>query len=367
MTTEFDNLTDKEPAMSDQSEADFCNVPDPTSPPDVGLSQAAESNKSDNDLIRHCTEWRNLEGEIKRRSDGKTVLKDDPKHYAFEVVHVYRTAYNDYDLETMTAIAETPSDETKYLRIFSAAIIHAIKSVVHYYPDQDINNDIIEVEWPYPVLVHHYDELRSIQETCAKQKPEKLCRLERLAGRHLGLLLAFLDEEVMEKVNEEKRRNKDGLNTFDYLWVWAKPGATYFYKTRDDDTYHGRVVHSLSGGIFAQPRTNWTIKHWSLEFDGRYLGRTEGLLRIERFSGEQKNYLILDLGENQEFKESQRKIEIVQDRIKYGKRYWELIEVQPQYHEGNTRLFPNIEVRFYRLGVPNNSLDLSAEQQFDSG
>ncbi|OIW32701.1 P-loop containing nucleoside triphosphate hydrolase protein [Coniochaeta ligniaria NRRL 30616] len=246
-----------------------------------------------------------------------------------------------------SAVSLTGATPTYYLRIYSVAIIHALRSVVKYYPEQDLAGDVIEVYWPYPVLVHHYDELRSFREACAKKDPSELCVRENHLDDPLQLLLNFLDREVMEQVNAEKERNERGYTTFDYLWVAHKPGAIQLARA-GKEIWNAGIVHSLEGGIYTYPRSNWLITTWSLVYDGKWLRRESTKQSITKFDGEelysQESIMIVS---DQDFEKGHYVAEnaIVKRKIDYGKSYWDLMLQQCRHHEGLSTTFPEIEVR----------------------
>lgn len=106
--------------------------------------------------------------------------------------------------------------------IHSPSILNAVRSVVKYYPGQDLTGDPVKVKWPYAILAHHYDELSEFRAGCAEMEATALCVRERDANEHVGVLLEFLDKEVMEQVNAEKERNKKGFTMFEWQCKWIQ-------------------------------------------------------------------------------------------------------------------------------------------------
>ena len=75
--------------------------------------------------------------------------------------------------------------------------------MVQYYPSQDLFSNPLVVKWPYPILVHHYDELAAFRDSCAARDPTELCVREADAPEHIDLLLNFLDDNIMTAVRME--------------------------------------------------------------------------------------------------------------------------------------------------------------------
>jgi len=230
----------------------------------------------------------------------------------------------------------------QYLRIFSTAIIHALRSIVTYYPAQDLSSDIIEIPRPYPVLVHHYDELVNFRDQHAGKNPAILCSREINATKDLELLLRFLDEQVMGEVKKEIEHNKNGLCTFNHMWLSLKPGTTFLCGTRLDTLDITGVVHSISGGSFVSPAEDWDMKYWLLEFDGAYLTRKRNPFFVAKFDGVEKINIILF--DEKDIVEAMNKHPSVMEAVNVGKEYWELLNKQCRFHMGKAVPFPHNEV-----------------------
>lgn len=307
--------------------------------------------------MRYSIEWRDQHGVFKSRhvvNEKQVKNPAEETRPAFERVSVFRTKRGARESEETNVPANgaesaTGATPTYYIRIYSVAIIHALRSVVKYYPPQDLDGDIIEIQWPYPVLVHHYEELQAFGELCAEKDPSQICVLEKNVAESLKLLLEFLDQEVMDQVNAEKERNKRGYYTFDYMWVARRPGTILMYVEGGGQDWDAGVIHSLGGGIFEQPRRGWATTRWSLGHNGSWLGRVKATTLVERFDGESayadSDTILLDprtfddssggyLGNNDHVKQ----------KIDYGKTYWDLTVQQCRHHEGITLESPKIEV-----------------------
>ncbi|KAI1502348.1 P-loop containing nucleoside triphosphate hydrolase protein [Biscogniauxia marginata] len=286
-------------------------------------------NRDTNELISHRdTKGPGLD------DDGKDGL-DGP---AFALVTTYKTAppaVNQTTEQPLTAAASPPSYA---LHLYSPAIINALQTVVQYYPSQDLTGDII-VNWPYPILVHHYDELAKFREDSAKRDGKDRCVREKGAYADIGLLLKFLDDNVMADVAAEKERNKNGFFTFEHAWVFLKPGLTVLDQWRDSTDLLPRVIHSISGGVFQHPRVAWKVNYWDMRYDGRYLGRYMTSVDIEKFDGQNtfKHVEVDDLQKDD-------LPEDVNNQIKYGETYWKLLRKQCRHYKGKTQNFPYNEV-----------------------
>lgn len=242
-----------------------------------------------------------------------------------------------------TEATTAPIAEVKHsIRIYSTAIINALRRIVEYYPGQDLSGDPLELQWPYPILVHHYDKLVEFKTHREGRDPETLCVREHDAAEHLGVLIRFLDDDIMKTVREEQILNQQGRYTFDKLWLSYKPGSTVLVKHINDDYHVGYVVQSVSGGSFVSPPARWEIRGWKLQYDGAFIGRWGWVTTIERADGpvvfSDGITFIDDWDDNTDN-------EIVRDLINWGSIYWSHLKNKCSYHKGISTTFPHTEVR----------------------
>lgn len=191
--------------------------------------------------------------------------------------------------------------------------------MVEYYPSQDLAGAVIVINWPYSILVHHYEKLHEFKSSCETKGPTDLCVRERDASEHIDLLLRFLDDNIMEHVRAEEERFKKSYITFENFWLFYKPGRTII-EMDTHKQWNSYVVSSITGGIFENPVAPWTMHAWRLAFDGEDLGRVAYTQIIGPSSGEiewQRHTHFVDDWEKIEGDESTK---LVRD----GEKYWKL-------------------------------------------
>lgn len=265
----------------------------------------------------------------------------DPDKPAFEFITTYRTSSppKDQSLDQFFSAASENLTPSYSIHISSRAIINALQRVVKYYPSQVLTGEIV-IFWPYPILVHHYDELTMLRDEIALKPKEELCIRERDAYEDLGLILQFLDDQVMAGVNAEKERNKKGYFTYEYAWVSWKPGQTILSNYVTESDPRPQVIHSVTGGVFVEPWEEWRTWAWDLRYDGRYLGRHLSSMTDAKFDGQ----IALKTFEVESLEEESAQDEDVLNQISYGKQYWKLLRKQCQSYKGRTLSFPFNEV-----------------------
>ena len=303
--------------------------------------------------VRYRTEYRDIHsGAILSRWDtrhreesiGSKGPVDEP---IFELVTEWkaRMSAGDEDESFTSSPDLIPLSHTKRLNLYSTAIINALQTVVKYYPSQDLSGSPVTVNYPYAVLVHHYDELATFKAACEAMQPSEMCEREVHASSHLKLLLRFLDETIMEEVRLEQKRNKNGSHTWDMMWVGYKPGSTRLDRMNRTNSM-GVVVQSVSGGAFADPPSPWFVEAWSLDFDDGLIGRVSNSFTQPKFDGEKfwddqcmwsSTKEFLNAVENEELEE-------VKNQIEYGKAWSNLLHKACKDYKGKSLEYPHNEV-----------------------
>ncbi|KAK2025670.1 ATPase [Colletotrichum zoysiae] len=311
----------------------------------IGQSDNEEPREAKTAWIGYRLEYRNRwtgdlisERPYEKGNEPKEQKTDGP---IFESITSYKVSTHSPDPDSSKPMT-SQALPTHHIRIHSIAIINALQSVVRYYPGQDFSGESIIVQKPYPVLVHHYNELQQFRQDCLTKPPQELCDREKDAAEHLGILLGFLDDEVMPSVRQEQERNKRGFATFEWRWVAYKPGITVLDRIRTGE-WDATVVHSVSGGVFENPPKEWSVRRWYMDYDGEDIERIwSGTVTWSSFDGERNDF---EAGEETKFfdptlDESYLDDEDVAELIENGKRFAAMVERQCFHHKGKAARFP---------------------------
>lgn len=249
----------------------------------------------------------------------------------------------------------------------SPPLLYALRSVIRYYPELELTKDFPMFGWPYPALVHHYDELKDYAAECESGRDSTPCSMKRDLPEHVRLLLDYLDTTIMDQVNAEKARNQRGMFTFEFAWVSQKPGTTILYD-RNCSFLPRRGVFPLaappdgiewpdlpSRGPFValpcrsdMPGAHLDIGGWKLEYDGHQLGRVVYGARILPFAGpRERPWRVLDPASWQEEQDPMQGSEggiveppgqssnlpfSVNDSVANGRSYWDVIQKVQCWH-----------------------------------
>lgn len=182
------------------------------------------------------------------------------------------------------------------IRILSPRVIDTLRKLVEYYPDYSLADKEVFLEYPYRVLVHHYDQLLQIKDragTSSKLKIEGIdgdfpCDEE--LGHQLGVLLHFLDENFyQEEVKHELELYRSGLATYEKLWILLRPGSIVFAKIRGElaGFVVSKVKHKSGHSVPSTTSSfdHWEVSVWSLAYTGELLTRQANEFGIYRYAG----------------------------------------------------------------------------------
>ncbi|MCJ1308633.1 hypothetical protein MMC25_002286 [Agyrium rufum] len=280
--------------------------------------------------------------------------------------------------------------------IKSVKIINALRSVVEYYPSQSLSGEIVSINSPYAVLIHHRDELeklcRAIENggtttRCPKHEHCTCLQTVKLASdaheehdletaKHLRIMLDFLDTNFKKKNEAERQRwsKKPGTATYDMLWLLLKPGTRCY--TEVDGELAGFVVRSCEP-FDITTNTSWSVRLWSLDFDGQFVRRKGLTVVMFSFEGEKDiNSLKIIPMEYKDLEDPNRQI-VIRER---GEHFYKVIKAgfeQAEYngdslgqkrrrYKGRVILDPSSYYQTYDAIKPDFS-DLDDDSPFGRG
>ncbi|KAL8365017.1 hypothetical protein RB595_004026 [Gaeumannomyces hyphopodioides] len=345
-------------------------------------SSPSEQKQTTGPRVQYITEYRDFTG-VRERHDTENLPEpgsDEGGLPSFEVVQTFRFAQSGPEVDghlgntaKKRAVFSAPQNS---VRIYAPEIINALRSVVKYYPENELQGDKIEILEPYAILAHHFTELSEFADRCEAAPQDNLCVREKNAPPHIRLLLDFLEEHVMKGYRAEKERLKQGRSTFEWYWVALKPGTLIFEELAGKTDYSHNpagdfplsvgVVHSVKGGSFSTPPRDWLFSIWRLKFTGGvFLTRVQKWRSMPRWDGEKEHpyctFLFQDLSSIMEHYAAKRLLES-------GEMYWNLLTKQCKQYTGKSALFPHNQVDGVVMSDIRNYLGSSsvyAEDQDD--
>lgn len=221
--------------------------------------------------------------------------KTAPRRKAFSSsVPIGAPLFDHTTLERMNVLVESMRG-TRRLDIHSPPVLHAIRSIVKYWPGVHLASPCLELYEPHALLVHNASELDVYARTHPHANDQDVCEQEKDAAKHLDLVRGYLDDNIMPAVTAERARHARGFATFEYLWLLFKPGADVVVTITDPLSRsiapyrRGYVVESVGihQGLYGKrSQSACTIRLWGLQYDGTSIGRVSHEVVVTRFDGE---------------------------------------------------------------------------------
>jgi hypothetical protein len=307
-------------------------------PPPKGVKYRVEYRHEESEKVVHSIHTNRLDFEAV-----------DAHGEIFDVVTTFLTPEEEFrsskEPEGGARIAPLVTDTRRKIdmHIHSSSIIHALRSVVKYYPDQNLMGETVVIPAPYAILVHHEKELNDYKERCHPSlQTEPICPKEKNAYEEINVLQEFLKQTIMPDVELERERNKKGLETFDMIWLSRRPGKTFkFRPSNDTSSWVVGVVDYVKGGTIGFGGTAWSFGYWCLDYNGNFLGTFKKVFTIPRFEGEQ-NVNRVSIIEDFAFEEPLH--ESVKELVQQGEKFFKLLSKQCQKYKGTTVDFPHQQV-----------------------
>jgi len=129
--------------------------------------------------------------------------------------------------------------------------------------------------------------------------------------------------------------------------MYYKPGTTWTRKLLGDKEESVSDIHSVQVGVLEPPSRQYIISEWSIEYDGKHLGRRSHETYPGKFDGVDvhNGVCFLDVADMSRGGTDVEDLpEMARKHIEYGKQYRKLLKKQCKYHRGKSRDFPFNEV-----------------------
>jgi len=250
------------------------------------------------------------------------------------------------------------------MTIYSPEILSDIGKVVDYYPMSPFKQSPLRLIEPYCLLLHYKTELAELLE--ARRKEDKNIQLQlpdtfQQKDYHLGPLLDYVSSKYDSQIAQEKARwqKEVPMCTFAWLWLLFRPGSVAVswsngipcafkissHDKAERDTKRIVTAPTLVGNgpsKFFKPPEALSLRMWSIEYDGRILGRLQKIVIIAPFEGEKpiSALPLVPLSHWQDFQGISRSA--LQDRlVNRGKEYFRLTKRTYCEYHGKAVSWPN--------------------------
>lgn len=226
-------------------------------------------------------------------TEGPSAENLDRSQPAFEVVTIAYTQ----EPSTKSSNDQTTSKPppitlmgNSHIIIKSPAVINALRTVITYYPSENLSGNSITIPEPYAMIVHYEKALLEYREHFAPSATmEDSCKADAHTYEDLGILLDFVKDRLGDSAYKERQRHakEQPTATFQMLWTLFKPGIDVYYDHNEDGELNGFVVKSVSWTLINGCPNSYVFTLWNLDCNSTYVGASgDFTVTIGFFSGE---------------------------------------------------------------------------------
>jgi hypothetical protein len=258
-----------------------------------GGNLAASGNEAERNALSSRVQYRrdylNPDEQVvfSEQVDSLGLADSEPDHAILVIRQLYTNQAKDaYRPDLPSSVVSSGST---LIIIKSRAVIHALRTVVGYYPDSSFTGDTVKIREPFPVLYHYREELYEY----ACQFPYRFnnfgCKEDLNMAGDIRSLLSLFHEICGRRVVDELARYKLEVPTctHDMLWMLFKPGTDIYVDANDDNTYDGFVVRDIAFQYADEKSSEYDVQYWNIAASPTHVGASRPLkTTIETFTGE---------------------------------------------------------------------------------
>lgn len=232
------------------------------------------------------------------------------------------------------------------IEIKSRPIIHALQTVIGYYPDLSLTGDTVRIYEPYAPLYHYRQELLEYHDQLVSQTKQPDCQEDQNLPRDIRVLLDLFEELWGQRVRDELKRHErtKPTCTYDMLWMLYKPGSDVYRDFHENNVYDAFVFRSLVVDFDSGVATQYNIRYWCMEGSVAFVGPSLPFSEeVQPFAGEKEiadlailPYKFMTVEKNGITHETR-----FQQLVKRGKMYFHLMKgVQYMSFDGTSAKWP---------------------------
>jgi len=238
-----------------------------------------------------------------------------------------------------------------FIEIMSPAVLEALRSVVEYYPGENLVTRNIKVYWPYPMLTHHDEALERYQKKFEKSSCTKSDCSGRYASEHIGIIREFVHKSTGVSIAEERKRHERGFASFEMLWFLYKPGDDVLWDRFTYGEYEPWVIKKIDWVVTDGTIQSYSITLWNMNADSVYIGPCTSTCIISPFSGEREisSLRIFPFKCLKKDKKGRSAEEVKNSFIERGKVFFALRTKGCWDFKGHTTYFPRHSVSLMKI------------------
>ncbi|KAL9090669.1 MAG: hypothetical protein Q9165_005157 [Trypethelium subeluteriae] len=184
------------------------------------------------------------------------------------------------------------------LHVHSASLLNALRAVVKYSSNASHKGEIDifkEGVFPYPYrdLFHYKEELVAYKQATVGPRAMHTSDYNEECDRHIDILIEYLYNEptIQLAAFEAGLKKATPTVTFAGFWLLVKPGCNVYVS--EENQLNAYVVDEVGGGIDHASYSRWavmpssySVRVWSLVFDGKIIRRKSKIIQVPVFDNE---------------------------------------------------------------------------------
>lgn len=184
------------------------------------------------------------------------------------------------------------SSESRLIEIRSRAVIHALRTVVGYYPDARFTGNVVSIAEPFPLLYHYRQELQAYANDFEDRADQGSgCTEDQNVAADIRILLGIFEDMYGQSVRDELLRYEldKPTCTHDMLWMLYKPGADVYFDLQENKVFNAFVFRSLSFTYADRRASTYDLEQWHMSENNMYVGASVALdSDVVPFAGEKE-------------------------------------------------------------------------------
>lgn len=228
--------------------------------------------------VQYRKDYLNPDGEVVfSRVDAEQVAHEEPTHPIVVITQLQTKHAKDAMKSTNDKHLPPPvvSSESKTIEIKSRAVIHALRTVVGYYPDARFTGNTVNIDEPFPLLYHYREELLAYANDFeSRSSQSENCSEDPHVATDIKNLLGIFEDMYGQAVKDELLRYAldRPTCTHDMLWMLYKPGEDVYFDLEQNKVFNAFVFRSLKFPYSDRKAGTYDLEQWCMTENNMYVG-----------------------------------------------------------------------------------------------
>lgn len=240
--------------------------------------------------VQYRRDYLNPSGEVVfSQIEAQHSANEEPDH-AIVVTTQYHTKQAKDAYGDKGAPPPVMSTGSTLIEIKSRAVIHALRTVIGYYPGVRLTGDTVSLSEPFPLLFHYRQELQDYRDEFADQsRRNEDCVEDPNLATDIKALLDLFEDMCGQNVRDELLRYEldQPTCTHDMLWMLYKPGTDVYVDLNENKEFNACVARSVDFTYAEKRASTYKLEGWRMAEDNMFVGTSSSIVvMVVPFAGE---------------------------------------------------------------------------------